>query len=423
MNSVNPLLRQKSIFDSSGVCFFLLAVPFLIGLIVLWKMPLDLSSFAWDEFSYHYPTILKFAEQLPFPDLRDYHSATTPLFHLLFAAIGKIAGTDVKTLRVVNLVISYIGVIIFFTILAKRFNVRRQDALLYTFIFALSPYYFRTAFVVVTDNLPIIWLLCFFNFYIRYKDEDKQRLYLLSMLFLLLLCLTRQTFLFVWGAVIGDQILNKAPLRKKLINVAWAVGAALPTFMFFIIWGGLTPPSFATKHTQGSMINIKPILFGMSIIGLYSIFIPGIKSFKTLFQQKGILTLCFVLLGWIVLFFFPLAQAEKDYGYLWHIVNRVPGIAGTSLLFYLLITVGIVSLLNIWQKEGLGIWVLFLLGMMVSEVPSKLIFQRYYDSSILLALIFFSARYHEINKIDLCRRFVLIAFFIVYFVAYIITYS
>lgn len=402
----------------------LLFIPFLIGFISLWEMPFNLqTSFAWDEFAYHYPTILKFAKQLPYPDIRNYHSATTPLFHLLFACIGKVVGTDVMTLRIVNVFICYIGVVILYMILRKRFKLKNQYALIYAFIFALSPYYFRNAFVIVTDNLPIVWLLCFLNFYIRYKNEDKQWLYLLSMLFLALLALTRQTYLFVWAAAMGDQVFNINPLRKKLINLSWGIAAALPTFIFFVIWGGLTPPFFAVRHTQESFLNIRPILWGLSILGLYSIFIPDIKSFKNLFLQKGILTLCSVLLAWISLFFFPLTKAEEDVGYLWHIENHMPSIAGSSLLFYFLISFGVMALLAVWQKEGFGFLVFFLLGIMISEVPSKYIFQRYYDSSILVGFIFFSAGYHELNKIDLYRRFILIVFFIVYFVVYIKAYN
>src|SRR5579871_5957648 len=39
----------------------------------------------YDEARYHLPAITQFAAQLPYPDLRNYSSATTPLFHILFA--------------------------------------------------------------------------------------------------------------------------------------------------------------------------------------------------------------------------------------------------------------------------------------------------------------------------------------------------
>ncbi|MCC7380158.1 MAG: glycosyltransferase family 39 protein [Chitinophagaceae bacterium] len=404
----------------------LLLFPFVFVYLYSGGLPFSLdTSFASDEPIYHYPTILKFAEQLPFPDVSDYNSATTPLFHLVFAAASKIIGTDIQTLRLFNVLISCVILLILFKILQSRFKLTKVNAFLFAFIFACSPYYFREAFVVVTDNFPVLWLLCFFNFYFKYKEEHNQRFFLLSAFFLLLLCLTRQTYLFVCIAVIIDQLLRTGSTSKKIKNSAWILLASLPTLIFFFIWKGLTPPTFANLHTRESLVNIKVFLYGLSILGFYSLFIPSLSSYGELFTKKNMIikVVCLVVSSWIVLFFLQIVKDPKDFGYIWHIAESVPELANSSLLFYILMPMGVITLLNIWQKEGISFLILFLVGLFISEMPNKIIFQRYYDNSILISLIFFSARYYESCKIDLYRRVILIVFFITYFVIYVMVYK
>ena len=127
--------------------------------------------FSFDEAEYHYPVILQFARELPFPDLTSYDSATTPLFHLLFAVASKIVGTDIQHLRMINFLITFFSTLLLFKLLIKQFNLSYSSALLSASLFSLSPYFFREAFVVMTDNLPVLWLLLFFQYYLRFKED------------------------------------------------------------------------------------------------------------------------------------------------------------------------------------------------------------------------------------------------------------
>lgn len=420
MRSLN-LLYNKDYRIALSTGYLLLTVPFVIVLLYTGGLAGGLDTvFSVDEPKYHYPTILNFAKRLPFPDIRDYGSATTPLFHILLAALSKIVGTDIQHLRLANFFITYFSVLFLFSLLCRQYKLKPQVSLLFTFIFALSPYYFREAFVILTDNLPVLWLLFFFNFYFRYKAEHKQSLLLLSLLFVMLLCLTRQTYLFVCLAIAMDTMLIKEPLQTKMKILSLVFVAATPTLALFFIWKGLTPPSFREFHTRESLINAKAVLYGFCVLGFYTLFIPGTGVFKSLLQKRKIMIAVVILLSWSVLFFSPLIKNPKDFGYLWYMASPLPRIAGTSLLFWGLLPLGVITVLCIWHKEGLNLFILFLVCLFLSEVPNKLIFQRYYDSSVILILILFSAKYHESNKIDYYRRLLLVAFFITYFVVFTI---
>src|SRR4051812_7448570 len=58
-----------------------------------------------DETLYHYPVIERFFAALPFPDIRDYASATGPLFHVLFALAAKVVGLSLQSLRLLNIAV------------------------------------------------------------------------------------------------------------------------------------------------------------------------------------------------------------------------------------------------------------------------------------------------------------------------------
>lgn len=414
------------IFLKNNKIFFLVAIGLFLPFCAVYIYTSGLATgldtvFSVDEGWYHYPTILKFADELPTPYLKDYNSATTPLFHLIVAALSKILGTDIKNLRLVNFFITYFSVLFLFIILIGKFKLNLLHSLLFSLLFAFSPYYFREAFVILTDNLPILWLLCFFYFYFSYKTGKKPKQLLLSLFFVMLLCLTRQTYLFVCLAVGIDTLPGKMPVLGKIKILLLVFIAALPTVFLFLIWKGLTPPAFQEYHTRNSLLNTKAVLYGMSVLGFYSLFIPGINLFRSLFEQKKqSILIGIAVLIWIIIYFFPLIKQKGDFGYLWYVADPLPSLGGTSILFWVLVPLGAISLLCIWNKEGVSFFLLFLLCLFLSETPNNLIFQRYYDSSVLLTLIFFSARYHVSNKVDLYRRIALIAFFIAYFVVFTI---
>jgi len=66
----------------------LLALPFLVGIVLLKGLTVEIHTFHGNDATlYHLPTILKFSHGI---DLERYPAAQTPLFHLLFAGWGKL---------------------------------------------------------------------------------------------------------------------------------------------------------------------------------------------------------------------------------------------------------------------------------------------------------------------------------------------
>ncbi|MFT3703307.1 MAG: hypothetical protein QM802_13100 [Agriterribacter sp.] len=415
INTINVNIGKSPLLYAA----IFLSIPFIIVFIYTHGLRSGIDPvFSVDEGKFHYPTILQFANQLPFPDVRDYNSATTPLFHILLAIASKVTGTELTHLRMVNFLITYATVILFFKIIIEQFKISFLSALLFTLLFALSPYFFREAFVVLTDNLPVLWLILFFQVYLKYKQTQHLRFFLWSLFFIMLLCLTRQTYLYVWLALVIDLAIGNTALKNKAGYIALSFVAIIPTLALFYVWKGLTPPSFIAVHTRTSLLNIKAVVYGFSVLGFYGLFITGANVYSPFFKSHRVKIVLAVLAAWVLIYFSPLIKAREDFGFLWYMASSLPKVAGTSLFFYIFSALGAIIFLSAWQKEGLSFYLLFIMGLFLSEVPNKFIFQRYYDSSILIFLLFLTAKYHVSNKFKYSRLGALIVFFIAYFVVY-----
>src|SRR4051794_15870011 len=100
---------------TAWVAPLLLAVPFLVGIAALRGLTVEIPTFhGSDARVYHLPTILQFRHQLPGVSLHSYPAAQTPLFHLMFALYGKVVGFELWKLRLLNVVVSYLAVLVLF---------------------------------------------------------------------------------------------------------------------------------------------------------------------------------------------------------------------------------------------------------------------------------------------------------------------
>lgn len=130
MSALKSLSERRS-FDV--VSLVSLALPFVLMIMFTDGLVNPLPTFhGTDEKVYHYPTIRKFAAELPTVKLEDYRSATTPLFHLVFAALGKVTGYELPTLRIFNMLFSYMAIVMFYFLLINRFSIQKETALFFS---------------------------------------------------------------------------------------------------------------------------------------------------------------------------------------------------------------------------------------------------------------------------------------------------
>lgn len=390
----------------------LLALPFLVGVLALQGLTVELETFhGSDARSYHLPTIRLFAAELPTPDLESYPAAQAPLFHLLFAAVGKVAGFELWKLQALNVVISYLAVLALFHLLSARLGLQRSKALALSLLFALSPYFLGASFILLTDNLAILFALVAIACFHRFGDEGSMRVFVLGCLAVAAALLTRQAF--VWLVPVGLYylVVSDVEPRGKLAGLALLGAAVAPLGALIVAWEGLVPKGSdptscgvcPTRSGEGNGLSLRAMGFSVAVFGAYAVAVlgPGLlrraRQLRGPRQPRGLVTPLGVVValaaGVLLLllspleFTAPVPPAPGDAGYLWRASETLPG-AGSSLLFWGLVPLGALAAYVLGRRAGpRSPAVVFFVAFLLSTLPVRLVYQKYFDPFALLAVL------------------------------------
>lgn len=334
-----------------------------------------------DEGIFHFPVILHFSAQLPFPDVGDYASATTPLFHIVFSLIGELVGFELYKLRAFNAFFSFLATLVYYRIWRDQFELDQWSALLITLAFLVSPYFFGVSFILLTDNLA--WLFCLLALYGFLSAMRTGRLltWSLACLCLSLALLTRQTLL--WLMVVAMALVLFGPHERlaRGPRMTCLLLAGGPLIWLVFKWHGLVPPSFQGAHEAPSYFNVRAIEFTLAMVGLYFPLLESRRFLSELMARQRWVMLS-LLSGCCLLWFMPVGQSPSDDGLVWRISRAVPTLAGSSVLFWLLIPVGAYGLTSMLRVHPRRIGTLSLLAFMLTTLPSSLLYQKYFDPYI-----------------------------------------
>ena len=250
--------------------------------------------------------------------------------------------------------------------------------------------------------------------------------------------LTRQAF--VWLVPVAAVFLLRADLRapgRLLAGGAMLVLALVPLGLLALDWNGLVPPSAdpascgLCEDRQGlarEALTLRTIGFTIALAGAYGalVFGPGLvrrlqRLRSSMFARaylglsgradavrRGIaaaLAAGVLLLVISPLLYKPITpQQAGDAGYLWQLSDRLPELFGSSLLFWLLVPLGCVVLyLLVWRA---GIWSLpavYLVCFLLAALPVRLVYQKYFDPFMLLALALLGAAAGPADALGLRR--------------------
>jgi hypothetical protein len=102
----------------------------------------------------------------------------------------------------------------------------------------------------------------------------------------------------------------------------------------------------------------------------------------------GALAATVALLAISPLAYQPIAKPRPgDAGYLWKASDHFPALASSSLLFWILVPLGCLALYLLGRRAGRDFLpVLVLAAFLLSTLPVRLVYQKYFDPFVLLAL-------------------------------------
>jgi hypothetical protein len=383
----------------------LLALPFLGGIAVLKGLTVEIDTFhGSDARIYHLPTIEHFADRLEF---ESYPAAQTPLYHLLFAGWGELAGFEAWRLRLLNVAISYATVLVLFGLLRRRGLTPGQSFAL-SLLFALSPYYFGASFTLLTDNLALLFGLLALDRLDRFGDEARFADLALGLLAMAAAVLTRQSYL--WLALVAAFQLVRAPLplRLRTAGAAATALALVPMAVLVAVWGGLVPPGAdpascglcTDKPGVGrDSLTLRTVGFTIALFGLYAAAVFGpalLRKARDLAprvraQARAVgaaLLAAIALLAISPLSYKPIEPGRGgDAGYLWKIADRLPELFGSQLVFWALVPLGTVALFLLARRAGAtSLPVVYFASFLVAALPVGLVYQKYFDPFALLAV-------------------------------------
>jgi 4-amino-4-deoxy-L-arabinose transferase-like glycosyltransferase len=397
--------------EHAWVPYVVLAVPFVVAIAALRGLTVALPMFhGSDEVVYHYPTILRFSRELPFPDLAHYRSAQTPLFHVLMAYVGKVIGFQLWRLRLVETLISYLVAVASFRLFAVRLAMGRLQALVLALLVVLSPYVYSTSFRLQTDNLALLFAVLMLDRLERFRESRTLGPFIVACACAAAGVLTRQSSAFLFGvAGLYALAVRGVPLRLRAAACAVAVFAFVPAAILFLTWHGLTPPGGdtsscglcgASSGVSGSGLRLSAAELALAVTGLYgAVLFAPVLPWRDLGRPRrfvpGAVAAAVVCLA--ILLASPATPhvhtvPAPTAGFLWQAAAKLPNVVRTSLLFWLLVPVGGALL---WWRYGLTrrrlLMVAFLACFLVSTLVIRLSWQKYVDPYALLLLLITAA--------------------------------
>jgi hypothetical protein len=385
----------------------LLAVPFLVGIAVLQGLTVEIDTFhGTDAGIYQLPTILQLSERL---DLSDYPSAQTPLFHLVMAGWGEVVGFELWKLRLLNVAISYGAALALLRLLRRATPLGELPAFALTLAFVLSPYVLGASFTLLTDNLAILFGLLALERIHAYAREGSLGAFALACLAIAGAVLTRQSFL--WLVPVAAFFLVLPPRRVGRVAAGGALLALslVPLAALAIEWNGLVPPS-ADPASCGlctdepgvgrDALTLRTVGFTLALLGMYAavVLAPSLWRRQQRLRTPPVALLAGALAAGVVLLlvspleFKPASPGvQGDAGYLWRVADVLPTVLGSSLAFWLLVPAGVVAAAMLVRRAGWSALPSVYLGaFLVGTLPVNLVYQKYFDPFMLLAVALFA---------------------------------
>lgn len=393
----------------------------ILGLFAAAAIPLILTGgvpgrAGWDHYNFHEPMIRRVAREWPWPDVSNYLSATTPLYHWLLAAVARYISDSTAVLQIVAAGFTVALLALLVRAVTAALPDRPALALVLVAPFAASLYVFPSGVWLLPDNAG--WLGVLAVWLVALRPNWAWRHMLLAAGILLLLVLTRQIHIWaaalVWAAAWLGACEHPDDPAGPILPVAWLLhpradrlcGAALagvltlPAFAivagFVAVWGGLTVPRF-----QGLYAGLGPATpaFLLSLLAVYSAFYAGwlLPGVGESMRRHGAALIAAAAVG-LVLAVIPETTYSVEagrFGGLWNLTRKVPAIAERSPVLLVGAPLGAATLvlwLAVLSVRDRVIMLTALVAFGAAHSASPQTWQRYQEPMLLMLIVLAAAR-------------------------------
>jgi len=357
---------------------------------------LDRGRYAWDAIVYHEPAIILMSRDMPFPDVSNYFSATTPGYHYLMACARALGVTSTLGLRAISALITLAWVCTLAAAVARRTGAALAVALCLPLLGSM--YTLMPGVFLLPDNLG--WLMVSSLLLVKLSRSESIRGIVFAGVLVTLAVLVKQVHIWtaavVWAGAWTNAAGEIAPTRRKFKRGVLALLVTLPAFgvlaWFSHLWGGLSPPRF-----QGDIQGVNPALpaFLLVQIAILSPFyaLPIWTDLVDAVRRHPRVILVAALIG-VVLVVAPATTMDPDagrYSGYWKLATLTPVLFGrTSSAFLVLAPIGAAALAA-WgiavparTRVVLGV---ALLAFAAAHAATINAWQRYHEPMLLIVLV------------------------------------
>ena len=391
-------------------------VLILIALTLCATLPLILSGnssgrAAADDYNYHWIAIQKFAIEWASPDLSDYHSATTPGYHLILAPLVRNGlGHTGAQLIAMGWTLAFFGMMCWEV--TRSFG---RLAVLVCLPLVVSMYTLYPGIWLLPDNAG--WLFVFAIVLLTLRDRAHWAIWVASGLLLAALVMMRQIHIWVAGVVwlgawIGSGDRVPSDLRslfddlisrsgRTMIAIACTIPAFVLLVWFVLLWGGLVPPMFQTHHQGPNLATPGFILMQLGVMSMF--FLPVLlPRWSELWSHHWRWTILSTLIGFTCAIV-PVSTYSLDagrYSGWWNLIERLPTIADRSPVYILGALLGALALpawLSLCTRRDIWILLGTFVAFVLAQSMNHASWQRYHEPMLLVMIILIIARSRVID--------------------------
>lgn len=400
--SVEAVARRSSslrgLASSRVVHLLALAVPFAAVAILSGGLRHPFASYqTYDELHHFYGGVELAARVWPRVLTTGYESWSGPLVYWLLAGLARPFGTTLDAVRLVVAVLSWATCAAAYLLFRDVLGGRSAWALGAAYVLALSPFFFGQSFYVLTDNPT--WLLVVLSLTALSVWVRRPRLAWLAAAVVLAAAasLMRQVAVWLFLPLLVATLTATGPRPRRGIGLALVALGLVPLGALLVSWGGLLPSGGA--QSEGWTAHVHAVFLSLAVVGLWGTLLAPLAELRELPERLGRRGLAVLVAAAV----FGLASvgagvmgelAVRDpygIGLLGRLLDVWPALAGTSLLWWLLVPLGLVvlaALLLTRTREPLDrVYVAALAGLVLSTAANTAWYQRYVDFGVLLAML------------------------------------
>ncbi|MFZ9689933.1 MAG: hypothetical protein ACO3DS_08870 [Phycisphaerales bacterium] len=371
-----------------------IALPFAMACLaaILLGPTGDVTSEAFDQNQHHLLVIRSFAGQWPSPDLRDYQSATAPLWHLI-QSIPASVGMPLEGLRAISTLAGVLLIVLVARVSARLAS--RAELAWLALPAAINPYTLSGSIWITTDVPATLALTLALALALLDRRGRGMFLAIGTAIRQSGVWMLPSIALVTWfGAPAGSSTPTRA--RRTLVAIMPAL-VVLCTLVW--IWGGLTPPSYRDQHDRG--MNLATPAFTLALVALWGLPLLTIRGLREVRRIPVPVMASTVALGAFIALAVPTSydmDAGRWGGPLWGIVQRAPAIADRSLVLLVLAPLGAATLLLLVKRAhesmrgGAGVALgLGMIGLIAANTANSQCWERYADLPVMVLLVWLSS--------------------------------